>query len=100
MTERVQVRIQGQSFTVKSETEDYVREVEAHVEQVMDEFQGGQRALSSHKLAVLAAFKIADNYFQLKKEIEGKDKETKDRMAGLISASDRLIEEITGPGAG
>jgi len=66
LKEKVTVRILDQEYQLLSEeSSDHVQKVADFLDGKLREFKGQGGALSEKKLAILAAFHIASDYFQL-----------------------------------
>ncbi|RLB44344.1 MAG: cell division protein ZapA [Deltaproteobacteria bacterium] len=66
MKEKVTVRILDQEYQLLSEEpSDHVQKVADFLDEKLREVKGQGGALSEKKLAILAAFHIASDYFQL-----------------------------------
>ncbi len=61
----VKVYILGQEYVVKSEEgEDYVRKVAAYVNEQIETIIETTKTVTTFKVAILAAMRIADEYFK------------------------------------
>jgi cell division protein ZapA len=77
----VEVRILGQSYSIKTEEEeDYIRSLAAYVDEKLREIYSAMPNINQTRATVMAAFGIADELFKLK---------------GRQEDIDRLIEEKT-----
>ena len=69
---RTTVRIQGQTYNVVSEEHAaHVKTVAKYIDDKMDELKKRNPYLDTTKLSVLTALNIADDYLNLKRDIEG-----------------------------
>ncbi len=67
----VQVEIYGQFYTLRSEGDSpYVGDLANYVDTKMKEVTRHSAVVDSLKVAILAALNIADEYHQLKREVE------------------------------
>src|SRR3972149_2666020 len=94
----VDVNILGQTYRVKGEADDaYVKDVARYVDGKMKELNGGGAGGGAGRgagggtirVAVLAAFNIADELFQLRKAAEEKDRWS-ERNAAISAAFSSL----------
>lgn len=88
MKEKVTVRILDQEYQLLSEeSSDHVKKVADFLDEKLREFKGQGGALSEKKLAILAAFHIASDYFQLMEKHE--------RLIGLVrSRTEEMLRRI------
>jgi len=86
--EPIKVYILGQEYLVKSEEgEDYVRKVASYVNEQIETIIETTKTVTTFKVAILAAMRIADEYF---KEM-GKNK----RLVDFVeNRSKKLLEKI------
>lgn len=96
MSNLVDVKIHGHTFRLRTDADsDYVRELESYVEGIIAELEvlgRKSRTVDSHRIALMAALQIADDYLQLKRSTEGYTAAVHEKVTALISASDRLLE--------
>ncbi len=90
--EPVKVYILGQEYLVKSEEgEDYVRKVASYVNEQIENIIETTKTVTTFKVAILAAMRIADEYF---KEME-KNKRLVDfvenRSKNLLNKIERQV---------
>lgn len=90
--EPVKVYILGQEYVVKSEEgEDYVRKVASYVNEQIETIIETTKTVTTFKVAILAAMRIADEYF---KEME-KNKRlvdfVEDRSKNLLKKIERQV---------
>jgi cell division protein ZapA len=65
------VQIFGQTFSVNAELEpEYLQRLAAHVDEKLSSLSEGNRMMDRTKVAVLAAFTIADELYRAKEEVE------------------------------
>jgi cell division protein ZapA len=80
----VKVSIFGTEYRVRGEAdEEYIRKIAAYVDSTMKEIASDGRHISPTRIAVLAAFNIADELHRVHK-VEGRSKEVEDRAARLL----------------
>jgi len=67
----VQVEIYGQFYTLRSDGDGpYVSDLAAYVDGKMKDITRHSAVVDSLKVAILAALNVADEYHQLKREVE------------------------------
>ena len=69
-----------------------MKEVAAFVDEKMREISSGGKAVTTDKVAMLAALNIADEFFKSRLEWERRDLETEKKVEKLL----RLLQEATG----
>ncbi len=75
-----EVYIYGDKYKIKTEGDDeYIKSIGSYVEARMKEIENSLHVLTTSKVAVMAAFNIAAEYFMLKKEIQ-QSKEAIERL--------------------
>ena len=92
----VEIKVFGQKYTVKSETEEaHVHEVARYVNEKMEEVLKKTKTVSSLNVAVLTALNIADDYLREKekrlsllREVENKSKDLAERIDLKISGKE------------
>ncbi len=93
-TNRVEVEILGQKYTIRSEaTPQYVRELAAHVEKRAKDLRSGGAGNDPVKLLALAALYITDELFRTRDEQEEVDKETGARLSALRQLLDSVAPD-------
>lgn len=86
------VTIQGQTFRLKVDTgKEYVVELAAYVEGIMEEVRRHSGTAASHRVAVMAALQIADSLFQLRRQREGEVQSASQKVNHLIARSDQVL---------
>jgi cell division protein ZapA len=82
------ITILGHEYLIKSdEKSEQVQEVADFVNGKFEEMREGMEGLSERKTAILAAFHIANDYFQLRRE-------QRDFLAEYRRRSEALIDQI------
>ena len=90
----IKVMIFGNEYSIKGDADPgYVNKLAKFVDEKMLELTGGRTTSATVQLAVLAAFNIADEYFQMKEEIK-KLKENSTDLTGLDKKIADLIQLI------
>ena len=91
MTEanRVGFTLLGRRYAIRSEAApEYVRELVAHVEQVVRQIQAEGGPQDPQKLAVLAALYIADELFRGRDDYRQREGATAERVGALLELLD------------
>ena len=84
MEKPVRIRILDHEYLLRSdEDESVVQKIAQFVNHKLDEIRTGAENLTESKAAILAAFYIASDYFQLRKERDEVVKEFDDRVRSL-----------------
>lgn len=89
----IQVEIYGQPYMLRGEGNSaYIQELAAYVDEKMNEIANSSSTVDSLKVAILAALNIADDYHQMKRDVE------KQRMdlAVRTAACERLLDSAIG----
>jgi len=69
--DRVQVEILGETFTVKGETDgEDIRRTGDFLQEQLETLQARYPTLSDKRLAILAAFRLADELLQVRRNYE------------------------------
>lgn len=77
-----QVEIYGQSYTLRGDGDPaYVQELASFVDARMQDIADASSTVDSLKVAILAAINIADEYHQMKREVEKQRMEVAVRTA-------------------
>jgi cell division protein ZapA len=91
--DNITIQIYGENYTLKAgDDPSYIKEVAAFVDEKMREISSGGKAVTTDKVAMLAALNIADDFFKSRLEWERKDLETEKKVEKLL----RLLQEATG----
>lgn len=94
MSEFIEVRIYGQLFRLRAGSErEYVRELANYVDGAMRTASKQSKAVSSERVAIMAALNIADTLFQQKQQAAAEAGAVDERINRLVAISDRLLEE-------
>ena len=84
----VEVRILGQSYSIKTdENEEYIRSLAQYVDEKLKEIYSVAPNVSQTKATVMAAFGIADELFKLRMEQQDLDRMIEEKtkiLSGLI----------------
>lgn len=68
MKKEIEIKVLGQKFMVRSESEEsYVNQVAAYVNEKMDEVVRNSKTVASLNVAILAAMNIADEFMKYKR---------------------------------
>ncbi len=95
-TNRVEFELLGQTYVIRSDaTPEYVRQLVAHVEKTIKQIQAGGGPQDPQKLAVLAAFYIADELFQSRDGSRRSEGAAAERLGALLD----LLEKSSPPSA-
>lgn len=93
-TNRVEFSLLGQKYTIRSDaTPEYVRRLVAHVEKIIKQIQGEGGPQDPQKVAVLAAFYIADELFRSRDQ----SRQTEGAAAERVGALLELLEKSARP---
>ena len=91
--DNITIQIYGENYTLKAGNDpSYIKEVAAFVDEKMREISSGGKAVTTDKVAMLAALNIADEFFKSRLEWERRDLETEKKVEKLL----RLLQEATG----
>ena len=95
-TTRVEFSLLGQKYTIRSEaTPEYVRNLVAHVEKTIRQIQKEGGPQDAQKLAVLAAFYIADELFRGRDQSRRVEGQATERVGALLE----LLDKVAPPSA-
>ncbi len=88
----IRITILGNEYLIKSdENGGDVQKVAEFVNRKFEEITEGKQGLSERKTAILAAFHIANDYFQLQREQENIVAELRRRSEALINQIDSVL---------
>jgi len=89
----VTVRIAGEEHTIRANVEaSYTRKCAALVDDRIQEIRSKSGLIEGHKVAILAALSIADEYFQAQAELDQVRKETASRVTNLLRRVEAGLE--------
>ncbi|MEE9420070.1 MAG: cell division protein ZapA [Desulfatiglandaceae bacterium] len=92
MEKPIRVRILDHEYLLKSdENEELVQEIAQFVNDKLMEIGHGTDRLSEAKVAILAAFHIASDYFQVLKERDGLKRDIQERARSLNYQIDSIM---------
>lgn len=95
--EMVEVRILGESYTIKSETTaDYTRRVAEHVDRMAKEIQDESGIIDQKKIAVLTALAVTDQLFRMREGVEVVKGLAEKRAERLIGEVLSVVEQASG----
>lgn len=95
MEKPVRIRILDHEYLLRSdEDESFVQKIAQFVNHKLDEIRTGAENLTESKAAILAAFYIASDYFQLRKERDEVVKKFDDRVRSLNFQIDSVTQKI------
>ncbi len=93
MEKPVRIRILDHEYLLRSdEDESFVQKIAQFVNHKLDEIRAGSENLTESKAAILAAFYIASDYFQLRKERDEVVKRFDDRVRSLNFQIDSVTQ--------
>ncbi len=93
MEQPVRVRILDHEYFIRSdEGEEQVQRVAEFVDERFREIRDNSQGLSETKTAILAAFHIASEYFQVLKDRDDQEKDAQNRARELISQIDSITQ--------
>lgn len=93
-TNRVEFELLGQKYAIRSDaTPEYVRQLVAHLEKTIKQIQKEGGPQDPQKLAVLAAFYIADELFRSRDASRQKEGAAAERVGALL----QLLEKTAPP---
>ncbi|MBR1729111.1 MAG: cell division protein ZapA [Selenomonadaceae bacterium] len=69
-SERIEVEILGEVYRLRTDDRDSLNKSVKKVDETMKEIQKNTRSFAGSRVAVLAALKIAEELFQLKKDYD------------------------------
>lgn len=89
----VTVRIAGEEHTIRANAEpSYTRKCAKLVDDRIQEIRSKAGPIEGHKVAILAALSIADEYFQAREEVDTVRKETASRVTNLLQRVESGLE--------
>ncbi len=91
MEQPVRVRILDHEYSIRSdEGEEQIQRVAEFVNERFMEIRDNLQGLSETKTAILAAFHIASEYFQVLKDRDDQETDVQNRVRELISQIDSI----------
>lgn len=94
MEKPVRIRILDHEYLLRSdEDESSVQKIARFVNHKLDEIRAGAENLTESKAAILAAFYIASDYFQLRKERDEVVKKFDERLRSLNFQIDSVTQK-------
>ena len=89
----VTVRIAGEEHTIRANAEaSYTRKCAKLVDDRIQEIRTKAGPIEGHKVAILAALSIADEFFQAREEVDKIRKETATRATKLLQRVESGLE--------
>lgn len=79
----VKVRILDKDYSIRSEDDDKVRHIADYINKVINEIEENSPVLDRIDLPIIAAFKIASEYFSLIEDYENLKKEYESELSDL-----------------
>lgn len=91
MPAMMKIKIMGEEYSIRAAAdEEYLKNIVKFVDGKMLEIKEGLALNSPHKIAILAALNIADEYFKQKNIYESAIKELEEKLQTLSSSLDIL----------
>jgi len=91
MPAMMKIKIMGEDYSIRAAAdEEYLKNVVKYVDGKMLEIKDGLAINSPHKIAILAALNIADEYFKQKTIYEKAINELEEKLQALSSSLDIL----------
>jgi cell division protein ZapA len=88
--DKVTIQIYGESYSLKAGGDPaYIKDVAAFVDEKMREISSGGKAITTDKVAMLAALNIADELFKSRREWALSEEETDKKVGKLL----KLLQE-------
>lgn len=95
MEKPIRIRILDHEYLLRSdEDESFVKKIAEFVNDRLDEIRSSAENLTESKAAILAAFYIASDYFQVRKERDEVEKKFDDRVRSLNFQIDSVTQKI------
>ncbi|MGA9528367.1 MAG: cell division protein ZapA [Terriglobales bacterium] len=94
----VRVEIFDQVYNLRGSDADYILKLAEYVDGKMRAVSEQTATVDSVRLAVLAALNIADEYHMLKKSMETRAPEARQRTTKLASALDEILQDTAARG--
>ena len=95
MTKTIDVEIYGQRYSVNGEAdESYVKQLAEMVDKQMKQVAAGMRSATPAKLAVLAAFNLAQELMESERRFRQDEADADRRVASLMESIDQQMPSI------
>jgi cell division protein ZapA len=92
----IDVEIFGQSYKIRGDADSkHIQKLADFVDEKMREIVDATSTVDTMKVAILASLNIADEYFQLKKELDLTERETRKRVEKYQNSLDEIIKTKT-----
>ncbi|MCU0239104.1 MAG: cell division protein ZapA [Pyrinomonadaceae bacterium] len=89
----IRVEIYNQTYSIRSDGDnDYILKLAEFVDEKMREISSGSLTVDSLKVAILAALHIADEYHQLKRQLDQFDYQLGSRSSECSEMLDKLLK--------
>jgi cell division protein ZapA len=93
VAQSIRVEIYNQTYNIRSDGDtEYIMRLAAYVDEKMREISSGTLTVDSLKVAILAALHIADEYHQMRNDIEQADAQLASRSAECTDMLDRILK--------
>jgi cell division protein ZapA len=89
----VRVEIFDESYNLRGSDPEYIRRLAELVDSKMRAIAQHAGTVDSHRLAILAALNIADDYLQLRRRLDGIESDYSSRAGHLGRALDSALKE-------
>ena len=89
----VRVEIFDQAYNLRGSDADYILKLAEYVDTKMRAVSEQTSTVDSVRLAVLAALNIADEYHMLKRSMESRTPEARQRASKLANALDEVLQD-------
>lgn len=92
----IDVEIFGQSYKIRGDADEtHIHKLAKFVDDKMKEIVEATSTVDTLKVAILASLNIADEYFQLKKELSLIEKETQKRVERYQDSLEEILKAKT-----
>jgi cell division protein ZapA len=89
----IKVEIYNQTYSIRSDGDnDYILKLAEYVDEKMREISTGSLTVDSLKVAILSALHIADEYHQLKRQMDNFDYQLSSRSSECSEMLDKLLK--------
>lgn len=89
----VRVEIFDQAYNLRGSDPEYILKLAEYVDSKMRAVAEATNTIDTVRLAVLAALNIADEYHLLKRQLETRSPEARQRASKLASALDEVLQD-------